>query len=86
VTLLSKVAAPCRHRLPLPGNAFQLPLAAKVGLELGEHALHAREALAGRRAGIDRLLRGLQDRAARPDSANDVLKVSDAPGAAIDAG
>jgi hypothetical protein len=27
----------------------------------------------------------LQDRAARPDGANDVLKVSDAPGEAVDA-
>jgi hypothetical protein len=44
------------------GDALQLPLAAKVGLELGEHAEHVQEAFAGGRAGVDRLLRGLQDR------------------------
>jgi hypothetical protein len=33
-----------------------LPLAPEVGLELGEHAQHVEEALAGSRAGVDRLL------------------------------
>jgi hypothetical protein len=46
------------------GDAFDPPLAANVGLELGEHAQHVEEALAGRRTGIDRLLGGLQDRTA----------------------
>jgi hypothetical protein len=40
------------------------------------------EALAGRRAGADRVLGGLEDRAASPNRANDVLEVSDAPGEA----
>jgi peptidoglycan/LPS O-acetylase OafA/YrhL len=52
----------------------------------GEHAQHVQEALAGRRAGVDRLLRGLQNRAACAHSADDVLKVADAPGEAINPG
>jgi hypothetical protein len=38
------------------GDALKLALAAKVGLELGEHAEHVEEALAGGSAGVDGLL------------------------------
>jgi hypothetical protein len=78
-TLLSTAGGLCRRQQP----SFQLPLAPQVGFELREDAQHVQEALAGGGAGVDRLLRGLQDRAARPDSANDVLKVSDASGEAM---
>jgi hypothetical protein len=66
------------------GDPLQLALPAKVHLELREHAQHVQEALAGRRAGVDRLLRGPRDCPARPDSADDVLEVSDAPSETID--
>jgi hypothetical protein len=72
----------CRPWQPLPWR-LKLALPAQVRLELGEHAQHVQQALAGGRAGVDPLL---QYRAARRDSANDVLKVSDASGEAIDAG
>jgi hypothetical protein len=65
---------------------LQLQLAAQIGLELGEHAQHVEEALSRRSAGVDGLLCGFQDRPARPDSTNDVVKIADAPGEAIDAG
>jgi hypothetical protein len=48
------------------GYPLELPLAAQVGLKLGEHTEHVEEALAGCRAGVDWLLSGLQDRAASP--------------------
>jgi hypothetical protein len=79
-------ADPCTRPPPLPWQCFQLPLAPQVCLELGEDPEHVEEALAGGRAGIDRLLGRLQTVAAGPHGANDVLKVSDAPGEAIDAG
>jgi hypothetical protein len=41
-------------------DASELPLATKVRLEFGEDTKHIEEALSGRRAGIDRLLRRLQ--------------------------
>jgi hypothetical protein len=42
------------------GDALKLALAPQVGFELGEHAQQVQEALAGRRAGVDRLFGGLQ--------------------------
>jgi hypothetical protein len=54
--------------------------APQVGFELGEHVQHVEGALAGGRAGIDRLLGRLEAGTASPDGANDVLKVTDAPG------
>jgi hypothetical protein len=74
---------PSRLRL---GDAFELTLAAQVGLELGEHAQHVEEALSGGGAGVDRLLGRLEGGAARADRADDVLQIADAPGQAIDAG
>jgi hypothetical protein len=68
------------------GNPFELPLAPEVRLELGGHPEHVEEAIAGGGAGVDRLLRGLQDRAASPDSSDNILQVSDTPGEMIDAG
>ena len=52
------------RRLPAPvharrlglGDTLKLALAPQVGLELGEDAQHVEEALAGGRAGVDRLL------------------------------
>jgi hypothetical protein len=41
-------------------DALKLPFAPQVGLELGEHPEHVEEALAGRGAGVDRLLGRLQ--------------------------
>jgi hypothetical protein len=38
------------------------------------------------RPGVDRLLCGLQDRPASPDSSDDILQVADAPSEAVDAG
>src|SRR5580658_4702399 len=85
VTPLSKAGGLCRRRLPLPW------LCPRAGAPAGgwsrtRQMRPVQEALPGGRAGIDGLLRGLQDRAARPDSANYVLQVSDASGEAIDAG
>jgi hypothetical protein len=48
--------------------AFKLALSAQVGLELGEHTQHVQEAFAGRRAGVDRLLRRLEAGAASPQT------------------
>src|SRR3954470_5951819 len=66
------------------GDAFHLSLFAQVGLELREHPEHIEEALAGRAAGIDRLLGGLQRGALRLHGPNDVLQVSDAAGEPVD--
>src|SRR6185295_4575313 len=41
-------------------DAFKLSLAAQVGLKFGEHAEHVEERLAGRGAGVNRLLSRLQ--------------------------
>jgi hypothetical protein len=57
-----------------------------ICLELGEDPEHVQEALAGGRAGVDRLLGRLEARAASPHCADDVLQIADAPGEAIDAG
>jgi hypothetical protein len=46
------------------GGALKLALAAEVRFELGEHAAHVEEALACRRAGVDRLFGSLQGSAA----------------------
>jgi hypothetical protein len=56
-----KAAGPYRRQLLPPCNPFELPLAPEVRLELGGHPEHVEEALAGGGAGVDRLLRGLQD-------------------------
>jgi hypothetical protein len=57
-----------------------------ICLELGEDPEHVQEALAGGRAGVDRLLGRLEAGAPPPNGPDDVLEVSDAPGNAIDAG
>ncbi len=45
-------------------DTLKLPLASKVGFELGEYAKHDEEALAGGCTDVDRPLCGLQDGAA----------------------
>jgi hypothetical protein len=57
-----------------------------VGLELGEHAEHVEEALAGGGAGVDRLLARLQGGALGLQGADDILEVADAARQAIDPG
>jgi hypothetical protein len=61
-----RLPAPVRTRRLGLGDSFELTLAPQVGFELGEHAEHVEKALAGRRAGVDRLLGGLQRRAGGP--------------------
>jgi hypothetical protein len=78
VTPLSKAGDPCRRRQPSPWRCLQLAFAPQVGFELGEHAEHVEDALAGRGAGVDRLLGRLRAHAPRPNSANDVLQIADA--------
>jgi hypothetical protein len=60
------------------GDALELPLATQVGFKLREHPQHVEEALAGGRAGVDRLLARLERCAARADLAYDVLQVTNA--------
>lgn len=67
------------------GDPFHLPLAAKVGLELGEDAEHVEEGFARRRRGVDRLFRGLERHSRRAQLMHDVLQVLDRPGQTIDA-
>src|SRR5712672_4652103 len=59
-----------------PGDAFQLALFPEVGLELGEHPQHVEEALPRGRAGVDRLLGGLQGDATPSEVMDDVLQVA----------
>jgi hypothetical protein len=56
-------------------DPFQLPFAAQIGLEFGEHAEHVEERLAGRSAGIHRLLSRFQRDAAGLQLVHDVLEV-----------
>jgi hypothetical protein len=58
------------------GDTLRLTLAPQVGFEFREHAEHVEKALAGRRAGVDRLLGGLQRRAGGPYGAHDIPKVT----------
>ena len=67
-------------------DTFKLAFAPQIGLELGEYAEHIEEAFAGGGAGVDRLLRGLQDCATSPYSSYDVLQIADATRQAIDTG
>ena len=67
-------------------DPFELPLAAQIGLELGEHAEHVEKGLAGRGAGVDRLLGRLQRDALGLQLVHDVLQVLQRARQAIDAG
>ena len=67
-------------------DPFELPLPAQIGLELGEHAEHVEECLAGSRAGIDRLLGRFEGDAFGAQLVDDVLEVSDRAGEAVDPG
>src|SRR3954463_15176604 len=67
-------------------DAFKLPLAPEIGLELGEHTEHVEEGLAGRGAGVDRLLGGFQRDPALPEFVDEVLQVPNAARQAIDPG
>jgi hypothetical protein len=53
-------------------DPLQLALAAEVRLELGEHAQHVEEALAGGGAGVDRLFGHLKLDATGPGTAIDM--------------
>ena len=68
------------------GDPFELPLAAQIGLEFGEHAEHVEERLAGSSAGVDRLLGRLQRDALGLQLVYDVLQVFQRTRQAIDAG
>ena len=67
-----------RSRQPDCGDAFELALFAQVGLKLCEDAEHIEERLARGRAGIDRLLRRLEDRTLRFERADNILQIADA--------
>ena len=67
-------------------DAFELSLAAQIGLEFGEHAEHVEERLAGRGAGVDRLLGRLQRDTAGLQLVHDVLEVLQRTRQAVDAG
>jgi hypothetical protein len=68
------------------GDTLKMAFAPEVGLELGEHAEHIEEALAGGCAGIDRLFGRLRDGTASPYSAHDVLEIADASREPINTG
>ena len=68
------------------GDPFELPLAAQIGLEFGEHAEHVEERLAGGSAGVDRLLGCLQRDTPGLQLVHDVLQVLQRTRQAIDAG
>jgi len=63
-------------RLLRLGDALELPLLPEVGRELGKDTQHIEEALAGRGAGVDRLLGRLQSGALGLNRTRDVLQVT----------
>ena len=68
------------------GDPFQLPFAAQIGLEFGEHAKHVEKGLAARRRGINRLLGRAQGDALGLQRVYDVLQVGDGASEPVDAG
>jgi hypothetical protein len=56
-------------------QCLDLPFLPQVGFELGEHAKHVEEGLAGRGARIDRLLSRAQGHTSLPQLMDDVLKI-----------
>jgi hypothetical protein len=67
-------------------DPLELPLAAQIGFEFGEHTEHVEKRLARRGTGVDRLFGRLQSDVLRFELVNDVLKVFQRPRQTIDTG
>src|ERR1700744_2456446 len=67
-------------------DTFHLAFLAQIGFKFRKYAQHVEESFAGCGAGVYRLLSGLQAGTLSLYRANDILKIANAPGQAIDSG